>query len=91
MAKAKKVVRRAWTKDDVRTMKTMAKAKSGVAKIAKVLKRTPGATTVMATKLGISLSVRDEELANFRNNLADVDSLLNVRFAPPGAVARGSF
>jgi hypothetical protein len=49
------------------------------------------ATTVMAAKLGISLSVRDEELANFRNNLADVDSLLNVRFAPPGAVARGSF
>ena len=91
MAKAKKVVRRAWTKDDVRTMKTMAKAKSGVAKIAKVLKRTPGATTVMAAKLGISLSVRDEELANFRNNLADIDSLLNVRFTPPGAVARGSF
>jgi len=59
MAKAKKVVRRAWTKDDVRTMKTMAKAKSGVARIAKVLKRTPGATTVMAAKLGISLSMRD--------------------------------
>ena len=37
MAKAKRVVRRAWTKDDVRTMKTMAKAKSGVAKIAKAL------------------------------------------------------
>ena len=52
MAKAKRVVRRAWTKDDVRTMKTMAKAKSGVAKIAKALKRTPGATTVMAAKLG---------------------------------------
>jgi len=32
-------------------MKTMAKAKSGVAKIAKALKRTPGATTVMAAKL----------------------------------------
>jgi len=59
MAKAKKVVRRAWTKDDVRTMKTMAKAKSGVAKIAKALKRTPGATTVMAAKLGITLSMRD--------------------------------
>jgi hypothetical protein len=41
MAKAKKVVRRAWTKDDVRTMKMMAKAKSGVAKIAKVMGRTP--------------------------------------------------
>ena len=59
MAKAKRVVRRAWTKDEVRTLKTMAKAKSGVAKIAKALKRTPGATTVMAAKLGVSLSTRD--------------------------------
>jgi hypothetical protein len=58
MAKAKKVVRRAWTKEDVRTMKTMAKAKSGVARIAKTLKRTPGATTTMAAKLRVSLSTR---------------------------------
>lgn len=58
MAKAKKIVRRAWTKDDVRTMKTMAKAKSGVARIARALKRTPGATSVMAAKLGVSLSTR---------------------------------
>jgi hypothetical protein len=49
MAKAKRVVRRTWTKEDVRTMKTIAKA----------LKRTPGATTVMAAKLGVSLSTRD--------------------------------
>jgi hypothetical protein len=39
-------------------MKTMAKAKSGVTKIAKTLKRTPGATSVMAAKLGVSLSTR---------------------------------
>jgi len=58
MPKAKRAVRRAWTKDDVRTMKTMAKAKSGVVKIAKALKRTPGATSVMAAKLGVSLSTR---------------------------------
>ena len=58
MAKAKKVIRRAWTKDDVRQMKTMAKAKSGVTKIAKALKRTPGATSVMAAKVGVSLSMR---------------------------------
>jgi divalent metal cation (Fe/Co/Zn/Cd) transporter len=58
MAKAKKLIRRAWTKDDVRRMKTMAKAKSGVTKIAKALKRTPGATGVMAAKLGVSLSMR---------------------------------
>jgi hypothetical protein len=58
MPKAKKAIRRAWTKDDVRTMKTMAKAKSGVTKIAKTLKRTAGATSVMAAKLGVSLSTR---------------------------------
>jgi hypothetical protein len=58
MAKAKKIVRREWTKDDVRQMKTMAKAKAGVKKIAKALNRTPGATTVMAAKLGVSLSMQ---------------------------------
>jgi hypothetical protein len=58
MAKAKKIARREWTKDDVRQMKSMAKAKSGVTKISKSLKRTPGAISVMATKLGVSLSMR---------------------------------
>ena len=59
MAKnTKKIVRREWTKDDIRQMKSMAKAKSGVTKIAKALKRTPGATSTMATKLGVSLSMR---------------------------------
>ena len=57
MVKKKKVVRRAWTKDDVRTLKSMAKAKAGVAKIAKALKRTPGATAVKAAKHGISLGM----------------------------------
>jgi len=37
MARTKKIVRREWTKEDVRQMKTMAKAKAGVAKIAKSL------------------------------------------------------
>jgi hypothetical protein len=59
MAKTKKkIVRREWTKEDVRQMKSMAKARSGVQRISKVLKRTPGATQVMAAKLGISLSMR---------------------------------
>jgi hypothetical protein len=58
MAKKKKVVRRAWTKDDLRTLKSMAKDKQGVKKIAKALKRTPGATSVMAAKRGISLSTK---------------------------------
>jgi hypothetical protein len=58
MAKAKKVVRREWTKDDVRQMKSMAIARACVIKISKSLKRTPGATSVMAAKLGVSLSMR---------------------------------
>jgi hypothetical protein len=58
MAKAKNTVRREWTKNDVRQMKSMAKAKAGVTKISKSLKRTPGATSVMAAKLGVSLSMR---------------------------------
>ena len=45
MPKKKKIFRREWTKEDVRQLKTMAKAKAGVKKIAKSLKRTPGATT----------------------------------------------
>jgi hypothetical protein len=59
MAKTKKLARRSWTKDDLRQMKTMAKAKSGVTKISKALKRTPGATSVMAANHGISLSTRN--------------------------------
>jgi hypothetical protein len=50
--------RREWTKDDVRQLKTLAKQKAGVVKIAKTLKRTPGATTVKAHILGVSLSMR---------------------------------
>jgi hypothetical protein len=58
MAKKKKVVRLAWSKDDLRNLKLMARDKQGVKKIAKALKRTPGATSVMAAKHGISLSTR---------------------------------
>ena len=56
--KTKGALRRAWTKEDVRQMKAMAKAKAGVKKISRTLKRTPGATAVMAAKLGVSLSMR---------------------------------
>ena len=57
MAKAKKIVRREWSKDDVLLLKSMAKDKQGLARIAKKLKRTPGATSVQAAKRGISLSM----------------------------------
>jgi len=55
---AKKKTRRAWTKEDVRTLKTMAKAKAGKTRIAKSLKRTPAATAVKAASLGVSLSMQ---------------------------------
>jgi hypothetical protein len=57
MAK-KKVVRRAWTATDVRELKSFAKKKIGVAKIAKAMKRTIGATAAKAHQLGVSLDSR---------------------------------
>jgi hypothetical protein len=56
--KKKKLVKRAWTKDDLRLLKSMAREKKGVNKIAKALKRTAAATRVMAAKRGISLSTK---------------------------------
>ena len=54
MAK-KKLVRRAWTATDVRELKSLAKKKLGVTRISKALKRSPGATSVMAAKRGVNL------------------------------------
>jgi hypothetical protein len=54
----KTVVRRAWTSSDVRELKSLAKKKTGVAKISKALKRTIGATAVKAHQLGVSLDTR---------------------------------
>lgn len=56
--KKKVVVRKPWTTADVRELKLLAKQKIGVAKIAKKMKRTPGAIGVQASKRGISLSTR---------------------------------
>jgi hypothetical protein len=54
----KKVVRRAWTAKDVSELKSLAKKKTGVARISKALKRTIGATAVKAHQLGVSLDTR---------------------------------
>jgi hypothetical protein len=54
----KKTVRRAWTSSDVRELKSLAKKKAGVARIAKALKRTAGAIAVKAHQLGVSLDTR---------------------------------
>jgi hypothetical protein len=50
--------RRAWTKDQVRTLKTLAKKKTTAGKIAKELKRSEGATRQKAFSLGLSLDSR---------------------------------
>jgi hypothetical protein len=58
MVKKNRLVRRLWSKEDVRTLKAMAKAKAGITKISKALKRTQGATSVKAHMLGVSLDTR---------------------------------
>jgi hypothetical protein len=48
--------KRSWSADDMRILKSMAR-KEPLARIAKALKRTPGATRQRATQSGISLSL----------------------------------
>jgi hypothetical protein len=55
---AKKASKRAWTPEQVRTLKTLAKKKTRAASIAKTLKRTEGATRQKAFSLGLSLDSR---------------------------------
>jgi hypothetical protein len=55
---AKKSTKRVWTPADIRQLKSLAKKRTGVAKIAKALKRTPAATQVKASMLGVSLTTR---------------------------------
>ena len=56
MAKAaKRRVRKEWTKDDVRELKTHSRAKTPVVKISKAMKRTIGALRQKAYSLGLSL------------------------------------
>ena len=54
----KTTARRAWTSSDVRELKSLAKKKTGVARIAKALKRTAGAIAVKAHQLRVSLDTR---------------------------------
>lgn len=58
MARSAKKAPRTWTKDDVRELKALAKQKTPIAKIARALKRTEGATRQKAYALGVSLSSR---------------------------------
>jgi hypothetical protein len=54
-ATKKKPVRRAYTKADVRELRAHSKAKTPVAKIAKLTKRSEGSLRQKALKLGIRL------------------------------------
>jgi RimJ/RimL family protein N-acetyltransferase len=54
----KKLAKRAWTRDDVRTLKTLAREKTKTPVIARKLKRTIGATRQQAHKLGVFFVVR---------------------------------
>jgi hypothetical protein len=54
----KEIKRRAWTNDDVRQLKTLAKKRTPAAKIAKSLRRTEGATRQKAFQLGVSMDSR---------------------------------
>jgi hypothetical protein len=53
--KTKKPVRREYTKDDVKELRAHSKARTPVAKISKLTKRTPAALRQKAQKLGIGL------------------------------------
>jgi len=56
--KAKKVVRREYTKADVKELRAHSNARTPVAKIVKLTKRTEGSLRQKARKLGISLGHR---------------------------------
>ena len=59
MAK-KATKRRAWTPEHLRTLKTMARKKTHAGRIAKMLKRTEGATRQKAFSMGLSLTCEPE-------------------------------
>jgi hypothetical protein len=58
MAKAKRVVRREWTTQEVRELKKHSKDKTPVKKISKALKRTSASLRQKALTLGIPLGHR---------------------------------
>lgn len=55
LAKKKKIIRREWTKDDVKELKAHSKARTPVTKISKLTKRTVGSLRQKALQLGFGL------------------------------------
>ena len=58
VAKTKHVIRRDWTRDEVKELKKHSKSKTPVKTVSRALKRTPGALRQKAFALGISLGHR---------------------------------
>jgi len=58
LLKAKKIARREYSNADVKELRAHSKAKTPVAKIAKLTKRTEGSLRQKAIKLGIKLGHR---------------------------------
>ena len=54
----KAIKRRAWTAENIRELKSLARKKTPAPKIARILKRTEGATRQKAHDLGVSLDSR---------------------------------
>ena len=73
--------RRAWTKEDVRTLKTLARKKTHAATIAKTLKRTVGATRQKALSLEFVARTRGPEISTSKSQRCIVDSSSAMRGA----------
>ena len=56
--KTKRAKRREWTKEDIREIKGHSRARTSVAKMSKVMKRTAGALRQKAFDLGLPLGHR---------------------------------
>ena len=60
VARTKRVIRREWTRDEVKELKKQSKNKTPVKTVSRVLKRTPAALRQKAYALGISLGHRNK-------------------------------
>jgi hypothetical protein len=59
VARRKRVVRREWTRDEVKELRKHSKGKTPVKTVSRALRRTPGALRQKAYALGISLGHRN--------------------------------
>ena len=58
VARTRRVIRREWTRDEVKELKKHTKSKTPVKTVSRALKRTPAALRQKAYALGISLGHR---------------------------------